>query len=83
MMNTSDTNTSWLSYLNLSDAYERKARFAPGLLAIMFCLPAAFAFGIPLTQWLVALAGGVGFSVAACMATISCAMVTAIRTVLP
>ena len=73
-MNTSDPNKSWLSYLNLSDAYERKARFTPGLLAIMFCLPAAIAFGIPLTQWLAALAAGVGFSVVISIGVSHCAL---------
>lgn len=62
MMNTPDPNKSWLSYLNLSDAYERKARFIPGVLTIVFMLPAAIALSIPLKAWITVLLAGAGLS---------------------
>jgi len=49
-----------LSYLNLSDAYERKARFSPAVLAICTFLPAAMALSLPLLGWVAAIATGVG-----------------------
>lgn len=52
-----------LSYLNLSDSYERKARFAPSLLALFTFLPGAIVLSVPLLGWVTALV--TGFSVAA------------------
>jgi len=42
----------WLSYMNLSDHYERKARFLPGLLSVLFLLPVSAALGGPLASWI-------------------------------
>ena len=56
-----------LSYLNLSDDYERKARFMPALLAICAFLPAALALSIPLLGWLTALITGAGVASIACV----------------
>jgi hypothetical protein len=51
---------SWLSYANLSDDYERKARFLPALLSVLPLLPASAALGGPLSEWLKLVLGGVG-----------------------
>lgn len=51
-----------LSYFNLSDEYERKARFCPAVLSLILLLPAAFAVGVPLKGWLTILIGGTGLS---------------------
>ena len=51
-----------LSYFNLSDEYERKARFIPGVLTILPLVPAGIAFSIPLKDWLTVLVAGVGLS---------------------
>lgn len=50
----------WLSYANLSDHYERKARFLPAVLCVLPLLPASAAWGGPLLEWLKLLLGGVG-----------------------
>ena len=44
-------NKPWLSYSNLSDHYERKARFLPAVLSIFPLLPVAIMVGIPLLEW--------------------------------
>lgn len=44
-------NKSWLNYFNLSDHYERKARFLPAVLSILPLLPVATTFGVPLLEW--------------------------------
>ncbi|MGD9724439.1 MAG: hypothetical protein AB7O59_24455 [Pirellulales bacterium] len=59
-----DNPTSILSFFNLSDHYERKARFVPAVLTLVFLLPAATALTIPLSEWLTALVGGIGVSAA-------------------
>jgi hypothetical protein len=51
---------SWLSYVNLSDHYERKARFLPAVLSILPLLPLSAAFGAPLMEWVKVLVAGVG-----------------------
>lgn len=51
---------SWLSYVNLSDSYERKARFIPGILSLLFLLPASSAFEDSVSLWLETLLAGVG-----------------------
>ena len=50
----------WLSYANLSDYYERKARFLPAVLCVLPLLPASAAWGGPLLEWLKFVVGGVG-----------------------
>lgn len=55
---------SLLEHLHLGDNYERKARLAPALLSVVFLLPAAMAYGIPLSGWLNALLAGSGFCIA-------------------
>lgn len=55
---------SVLGFLNLSDYYERKARFLPGLLSVAFLLPLALAAGVPLENWLMGLSVGAGLSAA-------------------
>jgi len=52
----------WLGYINLSDHYERKARFLPGLISVLFLLPVSAAFGGPLTGWVDTLVMGIGVS---------------------
>lgn len=59
-MNSSNEKKHWLSYANLSDTYERKARFAPALLSVVMLIPAALAFGIPLWDWVKVVVAGVG-----------------------
>lgn len=53
---------SWLSYVNLSDTYERKARFLPALLAALPLLPVSAAFGGPVLEWLKLVCLGVGLA---------------------
>ncbi|MHB8843313.1 MAG: hypothetical protein ACYC7L_01065 [Nitrospirota bacterium] len=54
------TKKSWLSYANLSDHYERKARFIPGLLSFLFLLPASAAFEDILSRWIETIVAGLG-----------------------
>jgi hypothetical protein len=63
MMNSGES--SMLGFLNLSDHYERKARFLPALLSAAFLLPLAAAVGLPLDNWLTGLGVGVGLSAVA------------------
>src|SRR6266542_3949345 len=51
-----------LKFLNLSDAYERRARFFPAVLTVAVLLPLAVMVGAPLAHWLVLLPAGVGFA---------------------
>lgn len=51
---------AWLSYVNLSDDYERKARFLPGVLSLLPLLPVSAAFGAPIMEWVKILLAGVG-----------------------
>jgi hypothetical protein len=51
---------TWLSFINLSDHYERKARFLPGVLSILPLLPVSAAYGGILGEWLKLLLTGVG-----------------------
>ena len=53
-------NKSWLNYFNLSDHYERKARFLPAVLTVLPLLPLATAYGVPLLEWGKLLIAGVG-----------------------
>jgi hypothetical protein len=53
---------SLLTFANLGDAYERKARYAPAMLSILFLLPLSAAYGGPLLTWLGALATGTGIA---------------------
>jgi hypothetical protein len=53
-------NKSWLNYFNLSDHYERKARFLPAVLSLLPLLPVATTFGVPLLEWGKLLIAGVG-----------------------
>lgn len=53
---------TWLSYLNLSDDYERKARFVPAVLSLLVLLPLTPAVGLPVSAWLTALLGGTGIA---------------------
>jgi len=52
----------WLTYLNLSDDYERKARFLPAVLSLLPLLPLTPALEIPISAWLTALLGGTGIA---------------------
>jgi hypothetical protein len=54
---------TWLSYVNLSDSYERKARFLPAVLSLLPLLTLAPALGIPISTWLTNLLGGTGVAV--------------------
>ena len=53
---------SWLSYVNLSDHYERKARFLPAVLSLLPLLPLSAAFGGPLLEWGKLIEAGVGLA---------------------
>ncbi|GAB6094082.1 hypothetical protein JCM14469_03340 [Desulfatiferula olefinivorans] len=53
-------NKSWLNYFNLSDHYERKARFLPAVLSLFPLLPVAITVGVPLLEWGKVLIAGVG-----------------------
>jgi hypothetical protein len=64
MKNSGGGKMSVLGFLNLSDSYERKARFLPGLLSAAFLLPLAAAAGVPLENWLMGLSVGAGLSAA-------------------
>jgi len=64
MKNSGSGKMSVLGFLNLSDYYERKARFLPGLLSTAFLLPLAAAAGVPLENWLMGLSVGAGLSAA-------------------
>lgn len=55
---------TWLSYVNLSDPYERKARFLPGLISVLFLFPVSAAFGGPLAGWIDTLVIGTGAAAA-------------------
>jgi hypothetical protein len=55
----------WLSYVNLSDHYERKARFLPAALCVLPLLPASAAVGGPFLEWLKLLLGGAGIGAVA------------------
>ena len=52
--------SKFLSFLNLSDAYERKARFMPAALTLLILAPTAIVLGIPLLGWITTLLAGVG-----------------------
>ncbi len=52
----------WLNYVNLSDHYERKARFLPAILTVLPLLPVSAAFGAPLLEWIKLLGAGVGLA---------------------
>lgn len=56
---------SWLSYANLSDEYERKARFLPAVLSILPLLPASAALGGPIEHWLEVSLMGLGIGAVA------------------
>jgi len=49
-----------LNFFSLSDQYERRARFLPGVLTVLVGLPVALAFGIEMMQFLTLLTTGVG-----------------------
>lgn len=55
---------TWLSYANLSDHYERKARFLPGLISVLFLLPVSSAFGVPFAGLAETVALGMGATAA-------------------
>lgn len=55
-----DKESSWLSYVNLSDEYERKARFLPGLLSILVLVPGLAAYGVAYSEGLGFILSGVG-----------------------
>lgn len=55
-----EANHTWLSYFNLSDEYERRARFLPGLLAFCFLLPAVPVIGDIVDNFIYMLIGGAG-----------------------
>jgi len=55
-------NKRWLSYVNMSDHYERKARFLPAVLTVLPLLPLSAAFGGPLLEWLKLLGAGAGLA---------------------
>ena len=57
-MNENDSKL--LRYLNLSDRYERLARFTPALLTILVFAPAAFCLAIPILGWIASIFTGVG-----------------------
>ena len=52
--------SKWLSYANLSDEYERKARFLPAVLSILPVLPLLGSLGVPASEYVKVLLGGIG-----------------------
>lgn len=50
----------WLSYFNLSDEYERRARYVPALLALLLLLPFSGTLGMPISGWLGKIIAGAG-----------------------
>ena len=52
---------TWLSYTNLSDNYERKARFLPAVLSVLPLLPISAGLGL-FSEWEKLLLGGAGIS---------------------
>ena len=55
-------SNTWLSYFNLSNPYERKARFLPGILTLLPLLPLSVAYNSVLGSWITSLLSGVGLS---------------------
>lgn len=51
---------TWLNYLNLSDEYERKARFIPGVLTVLLLLSVSAVYGGLLGEWVEVLLIGLG-----------------------
>ena len=51
---------SWLRYVNLSDEYERRARFLPALFALLPLVPIGVMLGDAFAAWWKVLLGGVG-----------------------
>lgn len=54
---------SWLSYANVSDRYELKARLLPGLLSVLPLLPAGAAWGVPFLKTTELIVGGTAVGV--------------------
>lgn len=52
--------THWLTYFNLSDEYERKARFLPSVLSLFVLFPLVPAIGTPINDWLSTIISGTG-----------------------
>ena len=52
--------SKFLNYLNLSDAYERRARFMPAALTLFILAPTAIVLGVPLLGWIKTLLAGAG-----------------------
>jgi len=59
-MSDENNKNAVLSFLNLSDEYERRARLLPAALSILVLMPMAIAFGVPLLEWVTTLLAGVG-----------------------
>jgi len=53
---------TWLNFLNLSDDYERRARFLPASLSLLPLLPLGILFGLPVFAWFNALLAGTGIA---------------------
>lgn len=51
---------TWLNYLNLSDHYERKARFLPAVLSLLPLLLMSAILEVPFLEWLKLLVSSVG-----------------------
>lgn len=51
---------TWLNYVNLSDDYERRARFLPGVLSLLPLLPLSAVVDLPIQEWIKILLLGVG-----------------------
>lgn len=51
-----------LGYVSMSDAYQRKARLAPGVLSVVAFLPAAIVLSVPLLGWTSTLISGAGLA---------------------
>ena len=54
-----NNESKFLSFLNLTDAYERRARFMPAALTLLILVPTAIVLGIPLVGWMTTLLAGV------------------------
>jgi len=66
----------WLNYFNLSDDYERKARFLPAVLSLLPLLPMAATFGVPVLEWgkFLSAGGALGAVVAVALSHVASAL---------
>ena len=62
-MSDESDGSQLLSQLHLASFYERKARLAPAVLAVLFGVPGALVWGLEATNWIASLLGGAGIGI--------------------